>query len=33
MVDFRIDFFYAQTAQRLHAIQLTLPRTVTPAPR
>ena len=33
MVDFRIDFFYAQTAQRLHAIQLTLPRTVKPAPR
>jgi hypothetical protein len=25
MVDFRIDFFYAQTEQRLHAIELTPP--------
>ena len=25
MLDFRIDFFYAQTEQHLHAIQLTLP--------
>ena len=33
MADFRIDFFYAQTEQRLHAIQLTLPRTVTPTQR
>ena len=33
MLDFRIDFFYAQTEQRLHAIQLTLPRTMTPAQR
>jgi len=28
-----LHFFYAQTAQRLHAIQLTLPRTMTPAQR
>jgi hypothetical protein len=33
MVAFRIDFFYAQTEQRLHAIQLTLPRTVAPSQR
>jgi hypothetical protein len=33
MVDFRIDFFYAQTAQRLQAIQLTRSRAVPPAPR
>jgi len=33
MLDFRIDFFYAQTEQHLHTIQLTLPRTVTPAQR
>ena len=33
MSDFRIDFFYAQTAQRLHAIELTLPRSVKPEPR
>ncbi len=31
--DLRVDFFYAQTEQRLHAIQLTLPRTVKPAQR
>ena len=28
MLDFRINSFYAQAAQRLHAIELTLPRTV-----
>ena len=33
MLDFRIDFFYAQTEQRLYAIQLTRPRTVTPTQR
>jgi hypothetical protein len=33
MVVFWIDFFYAQTEQHLHAIQLTLPRTVAPEPR
>ena len=33
MSDFRMTFFYAQTAQRLQAIQLTLPRTVQPEPR
>ena len=33
MLDFQINFFYAQTAQRLHAIQLTLPHTVKPEPR
>jgi len=32
MLDFRINFFYAQTAQHLHAIQLTLPHTVKPKP-
>jgi hypothetical protein len=33
MLDFRIDFFYAPTEQRLHAIQLTWLRTVKPEPR
>src|SRR4029453_4841855 len=33
MLDFRINFFYAQTAQRLDAIQLTLPHTGKPEPR
>jgi hypothetical protein len=33
MLNFRIDFFYAPTEQRLHAIHLTLLRTVKPEPR
>jgi hypothetical protein len=33
MVDFRINFFYAQAAQRLHAMELTLPRTAKPEPQ
>jgi len=33
MGDFRVDFFYAHTAQRLQAIELTRPRAVPPAPR